>query len=89
VVSGSVAVIDSSSTRTGQVLSHSPSVTRGFRVAMAYAVLLPERFRGCCTFGATTLSRKVVDSPALPFQQRPDYPNGSTICSNPLRLFNP
>ena len=27
------------------------------RVAMAYAVLLPERFRGCCTFGATTLSR--------------------------------
>ena len=40
---------------------------------MAYAVLLPERFRGCCTFGATTLSRKVVDSPALPFQQRPDY----------------
>ena len=42
----------------GQVLSHSPSVTRGFRVAMTYAVLLPERFRGCCTFGATNLNRR-------------------------------
>jgi hypothetical protein len=34
---------------------HSPSVTHGSRVAIAYAVLLPERFRGCCPFGAATL----------------------------------
>jgi hypothetical protein len=29
----------------------SPSVTFGSRAAMAYAVLVPERFRGCCPFG--------------------------------------
>jgi hypothetical protein len=29
----------------------SPSVTVGSRVAMAYAVLVPERFRGGCPFG--------------------------------------
>ena len=53
---------------------HSPSVTDGFRVAMTGAVLMPERFRGCCPFGATYRHRaKAVDSPAPPFQQRPDY----------------
>jgi hypothetical protein len=29
----------------------SPSVTVGSRAAMAYAVLMPERFRGGCPFG--------------------------------------
>jgi hypothetical protein len=33
----------------------SPSVTGGSRVAMAYAVLVPERFRGCCPFGVIGL----------------------------------
>jgi hypothetical protein len=33
---------------------HSPSVTHGSRVAIACAVLLPERFRGCCPFGVIT-----------------------------------
>jgi hypothetical protein len=40
---------------------------------MAYAVLMPERFRGCCPFGATYRCFKAVNSPARPFQQRPDY----------------
>ena len=40
---------------------------------MAYAVLMPERFRGCCPFGATYRCFKAVNSPAPPFQQRPDY----------------
>ena len=73
MVSGRVAVIDLLS-RAEVGCSrfrerHSPSVTYGFRVAMACAVLLPERFRGCCTFGATDLAIEVVDSPAPPFQQ--------------------
>jgi hypothetical protein len=34
---------------------------------------LPERFRGGCPFGVTTMDLQVVNSPAPPFQQRPDY----------------
>jgi hypothetical protein len=41
---------------------------------MAYAVLLPERFRGCCPFGATYRGLNGGELSRAAVQQRPDYP---------------
>ena len=47
----------------------SPSVTRWLQSCLAYAVWVPERFRGCCPFGGTTLDLEPMSSPALSFQR--------------------
>ena len=42
----------------------SPSVTVGSRAAMAYAVSVPERFRGGCPFGVMGVGSIPMISPA-------------------------
>src|SRR5215210_5702233 len=54
----------------------SPSVTVGSRAAMAYAVLVPERFRGCCPFGVIVVGVESDDLSRRPYRLRQAYRDG-------------
>src|SRR5215210_389115 len=63
----------------------SPSVTVGSRAAMAYAVLVPERFRGCCPFGVIVLGVESDDLSRGPYRLGTAYRDRSLSCVGTAR----